>query len=265
MIKHITYIIFVLVITLLSSCEKVIDIKVDDEVGRLVIEAQINNISTAQEVKISRNIALSSTGTPTAVSSAFVAVRDEANKEYVFTETKAGTYVAEGFTGIPGKNYKLEVRVDNQDYRAQAQMPQVVPLDSIAIENSKFGEKEKKNIKIFYKDPADQENYYRFIVFVNNKQTKDIIVADDKFNNGNAISLTIRPDEDDDDKKIVVGDDVRVEMQCIDKAMHKYWLTLLQQSYGGGVTPSNPPNNITPTVLGYFSVYTTTSKSIVVK
>jgi len=263
MIKHITYLIFILVITLLTSCEKVIDIKVDDEVGRLVIEAQINNITTQQEVKLSKNIPLSSTNTPTTVTGAIVLVRDDANKEYIFNETKAGTYIAQNFTGIPGQNYQLEVRVENQTYKGQSQMPQVVLLDSIALENSKFGEKEKKNIKVFYKDPADQDNYYRFIVFVNNRQTKDIIVTDDKFNNGNDISFTIRPDSDDDDKKIVAGDNIRVEMQCIDKAMYKYWFTLMQQSFGGGVTPSNPPNNITPTVLGYFSAYTTSSRSII--
>jgi hypothetical protein len=34
---------------------------------------------------------------------------------------------------------------------------------------------------------------------------------------------------------------------------------------GGGVTPSNPPTNITPVTLGYFSAHTTQSKTIVVK
>jgi hypothetical protein len=57
-------------------------------------------------------------------------------------------------------------------------------------------------------------------------------------------------------------------MQCIDKPVYTYWFTLMQQGDngpGGGVTPADPPSNITPTVLGYFSAHTTQSKTIVVK
>lgn len=262
MIKHITYLLFVLILGLLTACEKVIDINVNDEVGRLVIEAQVNNIEQQQEVKLSRNIALSSTNTPTTVSGALVIVRDDNNQEYVFHEAKPGTYIAKGFTGIPGRTYNMEVRVDNNDYKAQSVMPQIVPLDSIAVEDSKFGDKEKKNIKVFFKEPADQENYYRLILFINNKQTDDIFVTNDDFTNGNDVTITLRPS--DDDIKIVKGDHIRVEMQCIDKSMYKYWYTLMQQSFGGGITPSNPPNNITPNVLGYFSAYTVTNKSLIV-
>lgn len=263
MIKYYIYLISFLLLSLLTACEKVIDINVEDEIGRLVIEAQVNNITSSQEVKLTRNIALSSTNTPTTVSGAFVIISDEANNEYIFQETDKGTYIAQGFIGLPGRTYNLEVRLNNEKYKAKSQMPQIVPLDSIAIEDSKIGDNEKKNIKVFYKDPADQANYYRFIVFINNKQTKDIIVTNDDFTNGNEVSSTIRPN--DDDLEIIAGDHIRVEMQCIDKAMYKYWYTLMQQSFGGGVTPSNPPNNITPNVLGYFSAYTTTSKSIIVE
>jgi len=250
---------------LLTACEKVIDIKVNDDTGKLVIEGQINNTTAQQEFKLSRNVSFSSGNNYPPVTGATIIVHDDAKNEYVFRESvnKAGTYIAKDFTGIPGRTYNMEVRVEDQKYVAQSQMPQVVLLDSIITEKPQFGEKDTRNIKVYYKDPADQENQYRFIVFVNDKQTKDILIANDDFNNGNQVSLTIYLNSDDD-LKLYPGDKIRVEMQCIDKAMHKYWYSLMQQSGGGGITPSNPPTNISPTVLGYFSAFTTSTKNTVV-
>lgn len=117
-------------------------------------------------------------------------------------------------------------------------MPQVVNLDSIAAEKPKFGEKDTRNIKVFYQDPKDQINQYRFVLFVNDKQIKDIYAVNDDFNNGNQVSVTLRPNEDVD---INSGDKIRVEMIGIDKNIYQYWYSLMQQSAGAGITPSNPP------------------------
>jgi len=41
----------------------------------------------------------------------------------------------------------------------------------------------------------------------------------------------------------------------------------LQQSNGpgGGVSPSNPPTNISPATLGYFSAHTSSIKTMIVQ
>lgn len=257
--KHIIVISSILILTtFISSCEKVIDIQVNDEVGRLVIEGVINNTTTEQEIKLSRNTAFSGGNNYPAVSGATVLVRDQNQNEYTFVETAAGTYKAQQLTGIPGETYTMEVRVDQDKYQATSRMPQIVSLDSIAVEKPKFGDKEKRNIKVFYKDPADQINQYRFIVFLNDKQLKDIYAVNDDFNNGNDINLTLRPDDVD----IFPGDHIRVEMLCVDKTVYNYWYSLMQQSANSGVTPSNPPTNISPATLGYFSAHTFSTKSI---
>ncbi|GAA4181362.1 DUF4249 domain-containing protein [Sphingobacterium ginsenosidimutans] len=257
--KHIIVISSILILTtFISSCEKVIDIQVNDEVGRLVIEGVINNTTTEQEIKLSRNAAFSGGNNYPAVNGATIVVRDQNQNEYTFVETEAGTYKAQKLTGIPGETYTMEVRIDQDKYQATSQMPQIVSLDSIAVEKPKFGDKEKRNIKVFYKDPADQINQYRFIVFLNDKQLKDIYAVNDDFNNGNDINLTLRPDDVD----IFPGDRIRVEMLCVDKTVYNYWYSLMQQSANSGVTPSNPPTNISPVTLGYFSAHTFSTKSI---
>ncbi|ULT26048.1 hypothetical protein KUH03_03495 [Sphingobacterium sp. E70] len=51
-------------------------------------------------------------------------------------------------------------------------------------------------------------------------------------------------------------------MLCVDKTVYNYWYSLMQQSANSGVTPSNPPTNISPVTLGYFSAHTFSTKSI---
>ena len=87
---------------------------------------------------------------------------------------------------------------------------------------------------------------------------KDIYTVNDDFNNGNKINLTLRPDDLD----IFPSDRIRVEMLCVDKTVYNYWYSLMQQSANSGVTPSNPPTNISPTTLGCFSAHTFSTKSV---
>jgi len=148
--KHRIIISSILILTVfISSCEKVIDIPVNDEVGRLVIEGVINNTTTEQEIKLSRNAAFSGGNNYPAVSGATVIVRDQKQQEYIFVETEAGTYKTQQLTGTPGETYTMEVRIDQDKYQATSQMPQIVSLDSVSVEKPKVGYKEKRNIKVF--------------------------------------------------------------------------------------------------------------------
>ena len=259
--KTIFYILLLVLFILAQSCEKVIDIQVNDEIGKLVIEASINNTSSQQEIKLSRNVSFSAGNDYPSVKGAKVIVYDDEEKEYVFQETIPGTYVAKDFTGQSGRNYSMYIQVNESKFTAKSKMPQVVLLDSIIAEKPKLGDKDTRNIKVFYRDPKDDANQYRFILFVNNKQIKDVYALNDDFNNGNPVSITLRPS---DDEEIYPGDQIRVEMLCIDKSIYNYWYSLMQQSSGGGIAPSNPPTNISPSVFGYFSAQTISSKSIVV-
>ena len=101
-------------------------------------------------------------------------------------------------------------------------------------------------------------------MYVNGVQVKSVFTINDDFTDGRYVNLDLQENDID----IFTGDTVKLEMQCIDKNMYTYWFTLQQQKIngpGGGVTPSNPPTNISPATLGYFSAHTTQTKTIVVK
>jgi hypothetical protein len=247
-----------------SSCEKVIELDLGDESGQLVIEAGIDNIPGQQIVKLSNNVPFTNTNTYPSVSGAQVSISDQHGHTYTFAESAAGTYILNNVAGVPGEEYNLKVFWNDKTYTAVSRMPEVVTLDSITFAKSEFGDKGRQNISVHYKDPAGIANQYRFILFVNDVQVKDILVDNDDFTDGNQVKMDLRQRDVD----IYLGDKVSVEMQCIDKPIYTYWSTLRSHSSngpGGGVTPSNPPTNISPATLGFFSAYTTSSKTVTLK
>jgi hypothetical protein len=264
------YIILLLALPLICSCTKVIDLNLGNNTGKLVIEGNITNATGPQTIQLSQNVPVSNTNTYPPVTGATVTVTDQTGKSYPFAESTPGTYTTGTLTGIPGNSYTMTVTSNSKTYKATSPMPTPITLDSLTSKNDEFNSsKHKKNITVHYQDPAGTVNQYRFVMFVNNVQVKTIYAFNDDFNDGRTVSIDLRTDNNSDpDFGIYAGDTVTVEMQCIDKPVYTYWFTLMQQGDngpGGGVTPADPPSNITPTVLGYFSAHTTQSKTIVVK
>jgi len=262
---NIICIITVLLLFITASCTKVIDLKLGDKTGELVIEANIVNTDGPQVVQLSRNVPFTSTNTYPAVSGATVVITDDENTDVVLDEGPAGFYSAAQFTGTPGKTYHLSVTTDGKVYKATSTMPRPVTLDSVSTTDSQFNKgKNQKVLTVHFSDPPNIANQYRFILYVNSVQVKTIFAFDDDFSDGRNVNIDLFENDID----IFPGDVVSIEMECIDKPVYTYWFTQQQQQAnnpGGGVAPSNPPTNITPTTLGYFSAHTTQRLTFVVR
>ena len=248
-----------------SSCKKVIQLDLGNVSGELVIEANITNVYGPQYIKLSRNVPFTSTNTYPAVTGAVVSITDSLGHNYQFTEGPAGTYSINNVNGVTGTTYYLSVTTGGKTYTAKSTMPQVVALDSITSKDSFFDTgKGQRLITVYFQDPPNVANQYRFVMYVNGVQVKSVFSFSDEFIDGKYVSLDLQENDID----VYANDTVKVEMQCIDKPMYTYWFTLAQQQAdnpGGQVAPANPPTNITPTTLGYFSAHTTQSISLVVK
>lgn len=264
--KHIiTYILFSVLLFTAASCQKVIDLNLGNNSGQLVIEGNISNKPGPQSILLSQNVAFTSTNTYPPVTGATVIVTDLKGNTYNFQEGPAGNYVNQNIAGITDTTYTLHVAVSGKTYTAVSKMPQAVQLDSITAKKDNFFSKaNQRQITVHFQDPANVPNQYRFIMYVNNVQVKRVFTINDDFTDGRYVNLDIQENDID----VLAGDTVKVEMQCIDKNMYTYWFTLQQQKIngpGGGVTPSNPPTNISPVTLGYFSAHTTQTRTLIVK
>jgi hypothetical protein len=259
------YLLFIALSIIVTSCTKVIDLKLGNNTGDLVIEGNITNVQGPQIIKLSLNVPFTNTNTYPTVTGATISVSDQAGNTYPCVESPAGTYSTSQFAGISGNTYTMNVSSKGKIYTAISVMPAVVALDSVTAEKNDFNSSNnRKKITVHYKDPSGVVNQYNFLLFVNNVQVKAIFANNDQFTDGNNVSLDLNQDLID----IYPGDTVTVEMQCVDLNIYTYWFTLMQQGNngpGGSVTPSNPPTNITPTTLGYFSAHSTQTKTILVK
>jgi hypothetical protein len=268
--NSISYIIFLFILSFLTSCERVIELELRDDTGRLVIEANIHDQPGVQTIQLSTNVRFSDQNTYPPVTGAQVSVEDDAGNNYIFREGPAGVYTSDSVAGIYGKTYSLTVVTGDSTFRASSKMPSLVKLDSVTTRKDEFGENEDAQIiSVHYQDPPGIANQYRFVLYLNGVLVKRDFVNDDQFSDGRSVELDLLLGDDDDDLEVLPGDRVEVEMQCIDKEVYTYWYSLASQQGsdgpGGSVTPADPPTNITPTSLGYFSAHTTERKSIIVK
>ena len=261
--------IYSLIITLavlaFTSCKKIITLDLGNVSGKLVIEGNITNVSGPQYVLLSRNVPFTSLNVYPPVSGANVSITDNNGQQFQLTESTAGTYTVDPAQGRVGTNYTLSVTTGGQTYTSSSTMPAVVALDSISAKPNYFNSSNgEKVITVHFQDSPNIANQYRFVMFVNSKQVNAIFAYDDQFIDGKYVNLDLQQN----DTKILAGDTVKVEMQNIDKPVYTYWFTLSQQQVtnpGGQVAPANPPSNITPTTLGYFSAHTTQTITLIVK
>ena len=262
--KNILFYMFV-AIFFLTSCEKVIDLKLKDNTQKLVIEANINDGAAPYFVTLSKTVRFSESSIYPPVTDAVVIISDDAGNTDILTHIGNGKYQTNSLVGTQGRTYRLKVTAEGKTYEATSKMPIKVPLDELKVVPSPFGGDINKFILPVYTDPITFGNNYRFTFSINGKIVKtDYLQINDNLGNGQTNEFSIG--SSDADVNMKKGDNISVEMQCIDENVYLYYFTLssLVGNGGSGATPANPVNNITSGALGVFSAYTTESKSIVI-
>ncbi len=249
-----------------SSCEKVIDVKLDNADKKIVIDAVLTDQAGGCQVRISQTKNFKDDNSFVGIGGATVSITDGSGTVTNLQETATGVYVAPALSGQSGTTYKLKVNVNGQTYNATSVMPQKVQLDSIYISKIDFFGEEETFANVMFKDPEATKNYYRFVQYVNDKRTKGIFVMDDDLSNGKQFNSTLYFFSEDDDVKLInPGDKVTVEMQCIDASVYKYWFSMDQSATGSNqsASPANPVSNIDNGALGYFSAQVVQRKEVV--
>ncbi len=256
-----------------SSCTKVINVNFKEADKQLVIEgivpyadSSVRGLEpTLPEVKISYTQNFEDSTRFVGVSGATVSIQVNGGNTYPLFEGGTGFYEPHTglLTGNPGSTYLLTVTLNGKTYTSTSTMPsQIVPLDSIWAEEFSFGGKTGITIYPSYKDPPGLGNNYRLVEYKYGVQVKHVFEQNDEFSDGLTITRPlINPDSD-----LSHGDAVRVDLQCIDVNVYKYWFSLDQSATGENqsATPANPVSNIEGGALGYFSAYSVTSRTITI-
>lgn len=257
----------VVLLTLLSSCEKVIDIDLSKVEKKYVIEAILTDAPGAK-VLISQTKDFDQDNTFPGISGATVTITETGGSTTTLSETAAGVYEAPALAGTIGKTYLLNVTVAGKNFNATCTMPQKINLDTIYVTDELLFGSTRKIVNAVNNDPPGLGNNYRFIQYVNNKRNDQMMIRNDEYTDGRKVISKLFYFGDDDDEKIKSGDNVKIELLCISTEMYKYWYSLDRSSTGSGgggqSTPSNPVTNMKGGALGYFSAHTIQTKTMIV-
>jgi len=251
-----------------SSCQKVIDVDIENVPKKYVVEAVITDQQDSSRVLISTTKDVSESGSFPGISGATVTVTDNVGMVTNFTEDSAGYYSAKGFKGVIGRTYGLQVIINGETFTAVSTMPQMITMDTLYISDELLFGEERKLSNSTYQDPPGKGNCYRYVQYINGQKSKTIFVNNDDYTDAKYVEakLWYLAEDESDDEKIEKGDSVRLDFFCIDPAVYKYWFSLNQSATGNSqsASPANAVSNISGGALGYFSARNVQSKTIVV-
>jgi len=245
------------IVTSLSSCEKVIDLELNKSEPVIVVYGEINDQTENQYVRISRTYSFTEPNKFNEVTGARVIVTSQAGSVINYSEITPGVYQSSKFRGRTGVQYTLDVTVDGKKYSAVSTMPEKVFLDSLNFRDVSFFGNNSTYLIANFLDPLGIQNQYRYVLSIKSKVVEDL-VSEDRFNDGNVVANTIYYKLNDLER----GDAIELDLQCIDRNVYKYYYAFGQNLGEGGppVAPANPPSNISNGALGIFSVHTSSKR-----
>ncbi len=242
-----------------SSCEDVVQLDLETGQTKLVIDAEIiwqkGTAGNQQVIKVSKTAPYYNNTTPK-VSGAQVKIENSNGDIFTFNETEPGSYVCTNFIPVLNMEYTLSVAAEGQTFRAVEKLTAVTPIDRVEQETVKdaVGD-EFIEVVFYYKDPADQVNYYLTDFKSSYLLFPEYDLSSDEFFNGNEMDNRFT-----DDDKIKPGISYDITHRGISKNFYNY-MNLILEIYGGSpfsIPPGNIRGNIVNTTdannfaFGYF-------------
>ncbi|MEQ8924263.1 MAG: DUF4249 domain-containing protein [Fulvivirga sp.] len=242
----------------LTSCEDVIEIKPSDIKSQYAVEGFVLDQLNESYIRLSQTTPYFSQPFSLPVSAARVLVFDDQNTSYEFIEGEKGIYKCpEGFKGIQGVTYSLNIEIGDHFISASSTMPKIIMIDSIRYEFIASGDPNFEEGYYLYgmlSDDPEVTNYFFSEVKVNGKKqiarAEDIIVFDDRFFDKSQNvegQFWYWGNKDDDYHKINIGDEVSLQLYSIDYDSYNFLKALSETSQHGGLfgkNPANVPSNI---------------------
>ena len=254
----------------LTGCEDVVKVDLDNVEPRLVIEAYITDNPPLAVAIITKSADFYDLSTFSLVSGATVIIYDDLGAADTIPEYEHGVYVSQSVFAHVGLTYTAEVTVDSVTYTAQASLPPPIDIDSLVTQyqpGGGFGYEadEGYRLHVFFTDHPAIEDFCYLKVQVNDSLLDDYYLYDGKYSDGHIIDYERFGDV------FELGDTMTVAIYTMDQAVYDYFSTLVnviaysgsgEQQYGG--VPANPNTNWDNGALGYFAVFGVRTATLVI-
>lgn len=236
---------FFLLTSILTACERVLDIDIRKEKPVLVIEGSLTSKRESHTVKLYYTSPVITGTAPTVVSNATITLKDNVGNSETFKEVKKGVYQISSMRGREGRTYTLSVAFDGNAYEATSVMPRL----SMEPDTLDFKYKNKQLLypdEGFYPFVSGQElegigDFTQYKIFRNGKflnKATEINLFRDKYVDGNRIGNY----ELEIDSPFVSGDHIRVEAWSLTEANYNILSDIRQQLNNSGLFASPLPN-----------------------
>ncbi|MGB0432051.1 MAG: DUF4249 family protein [Bacteroidia bacterium] len=257
---------FLIPVVLFFSCEKVIDVELNEANENIVIEAKFNTETKNMDVLISKTTAYFNPEAIDFVNDAVVRISNENGQIQELELTGDGNY--SGLVNFELTD-SLSIQVDHELGFFSSTSEIVSPSSLSSIEFLKGigprGNQEGEYIiSVEIADNENEENYYMFETkkdgeLINSLRGYDI--TDDLLVSNGLITYVFIGNTHN------VGDSVNLSLMSINKVAYKYFgdLGQLQNEGLASASPANPVNNWNNNALGYFMVFAPTDYTIVIK
>jgi hypothetical protein len=257
--KSIKIVLFILVVIGFTSCEDVIQVKLDQGDPIITIDAFLNDMRSQQKVRLTFTNGYFSQTPNSPVTGATVKVKDlTSGLEYNFTDNNDGNYVFNLNTtdtlGRVGHNYELTVTHSGNVFTSTSRMNRTAQVDSIISEFNEgggFGDTDPGYDMSFlgFDIPGDTIDYYWIKSYRNgvffNKGGDINICADGAFGNGAdgfpfipPIAQGITPFGE----RFQKNDICRVEIHSINLPTYNFLTQVQTQTTNTGLFATSPEN-----------------------
>jgi hypothetical protein len=285
-------ILLILAIVFLSSCEKVIEVKLDEGVSQLAVDAFISNKPGVQKIRLTKTSAYFDNTASPAATGAIVKITDNQGRVFDFTDVNnTGDYTwtpSVGDTLVRYFNsYSLSVLYGGEEFVATSIAFPSPLIDSVTYASKQEGGPggsttgEKGYFASFYAyDIVGMTNFYWIRTYKNGVYYSNPVninlSQDGAFAGGGSdgflFILPIREAITPSDKPLVVGDSVSVELYAINPETYFYLNEVVQQTTNGGLF-ATPPANVSTNIknvnsssstkaVGWFNVGAVSSSGV---
>lgn len=273
--KNIIITLLVFSAVIFTACEDIVEVDLGEEIAVLyAVEAKITTTENPY-VFLYQSQRVDQDEPYQGVSGADVTLIEEGDPSRSVTlvenDFRTGLYLLPAgmnFIGETGKNYTLEIEINDVTLTATDTLAEVEPIDSIQVKPSLRGDSIFLGIFTYGDEPAGRGDYYKWNVFINDSLLHDainLVIASDELVDGNYINgFEIFTDFHDPNKPeerlLTVGDEVLVTQTSLSEFVYYYYFQMLNQSQTGNlfsVPPANIESNFTSSdgqpVLGIFT------------
>ncbi|PCH76657.1 MAG: hypothetical protein COB98_05575 [Flavobacteriaceae bacterium] len=232
---------------LFSSCTEVVDIDLQYEENRLVIEASLDwkkgTTGKDQRIYLSRTTPYFENSSARVINAQVTVINKNTGDEFTFTDLKNGLYIIDDFIPIIGDTYLLTVISENQVYTAEETMMSVPEFTRVEQSLEGGFVDDILEVTFYFDDPVDVPNYYLSYFHQEGALLPYLREYSDEFTDGNELFHFYEKDDEDDElgQTFKPGDVVDIRNYAISEGYYNYISLLLEQYYNGGSPYSAMP------------------------